>query len=105
MEKLTSTEELIMTAILNQDLYGLQIVKAIEEVSNGKKKMQVGFLYPKLHSLEKKGYVESYWGDKRPEERQGARRKYYKLTGLGKSVLKEKQQLLNDLKGWQPTTI
>lgn len=105
MKNLTSTEELILTAILNQDLYGLQIVKAIEEVSNGKKKMQVGFLYPKLHSLEKKGYIESYWGDKRPEERQGARRKYYKLTGVGKRVLTEKQQLLDDLKGWQPTTI
>lgn len=103
MGNLTSTEELIMTSILNQDLYGLQIVKAIEEVSNGKKKMKVGFLYPKLHSLEKKGYVESYWGDKRPEERKGARRKYYKLTGLGKKVLKEKQQLIDNLAAWQPT--
>ena len=104
MEKLTSTEELILTAILNQDLYGLQIVKAIEEVSNGKKKMKVGFLYPKLHSLEKKGYVESYWGEKRPEERNGARRKYYKLTGLGKRLLKEKQQFLDNLAVWSSTT-
>ena len=103
MKELTSTEELIMTAILNQDLYGLQIAKAIEEVSNGTKKMKVGFLYPKLHSLEKKGYVESYWGDKRLEERKGARRKYYKLTGLGNRVLDENQQIRNDLATWQPT--
>ena len=102
MINITNTEELIMMAILNQDLYGLQIAKGIEEVSNGTKKIKVGFLYPKLHSLEKKGYVESYWGDKRPEERKGARRKYYKLTGLGKRVLEENQQFRENLAMWQP---
>ena len=36
MINITNTEELIMMAILNQDLYGLQIAKGIEEVSNGR---------------------------------------------------------------------
>ncbi len=93
MKELTSTEELIMTAISKQDLYGLQIAKAIKEVSGGSKKMKVGFLYPKLHNLEKKKYVKSYWGDQRPEERKGARRKYYKLTKDGQDVLEDNQNI------------
>lgn len=99
---IASLEELIMTALLNRKLYGLQIAKAIEEVSQGKKKIGVGSLYPKLHKLEKKGYIESYWGDDRPEERNGARRKYYKLTGLGSDVLDEAQKLRTNIASWQP---
>lgn len=99
---ITSLEELIMTALLNRELYGLMIAKAIEEVSNGEKKIGVGSLYPKLHKLEKKGYIESYWGEDRPEERNGARRKYYKLTGLGSEALDNAQKLRINLANWQP---
>lgn len=99
---ISNLEELIMTALLNHELYGLQIARAIEEVSNGEKKIGVGSLYPKLHKLEKKGYINSHWGDDRPEERNGARRKYYKLTGLGSDVLDKTQKRRTDIANWQP---
>lgn len=100
--EIVNFEELIMMALSNRELYGLQIAKAIEEVSNGEKKIGVGSLYPKLHKLEKKGYIESYWGDNRPKERNGARRKYYKLTGLGSNVLDEAQKFRINIANWQP---
>lgn len=100
--EITNIDELIMTALLNRQLYGLQISKAIEEVSNGERKIGVGSLYPKLHKLEKKGYIKSYWGDDRPEERNGARRRYYQLTGLGSEVLDEAQQIRTSLANWEP---
>lgn len=99
---ISNLEELIMTALLNHELYGLQIAKAIEEVSNGEKKIGVGSLYPKLHKLEKKGYIKSHWGEDRPEERNGARRRYYKLTGLGSDVLDKTQKRRTDIANWQP---
>ena len=99
---ISNLEELIMRALLNHELYGLQIAKAIEEVSNGEKKIGVGSLYPKLHKLEKKGYIKSHWGEDRPEERNGARRKYYKLTGLGSDVLDKTQKRRTDIANWQP---
>nr|WP_290224285.1 PadR family transcriptional regulator [Trichocoleus desertorum] len=99
---LSALEELIMTALLNQELYGLQMVQAIEEASNGRRKLAVGSLYPTLHRLEKKGFISSRWGDDRPEERAGARRRYYQLTGLGSSAIKESQQLRTNLMSWQP---
>lgn len=99
---LSALEELIMTTLLNQELYGLQIVQAIDEASNGKRKLAIGSLYPTLHRLEKKEFITSRWGDDRPEERGGARRRYYRLTGLGRDVLEAVQLLRANLLSWQP---
>ncbi|MEP0872436.1 PadR family transcriptional regulator [Trichocoleus desertorum AS-A10] len=99
---LSALEELIMTSLLKQELYGLQIVQAIDEASNGRRKLAVGSLYPTLHRLEKKGFISSRWGDDRPEERGGARRRYYQLTGLGTNVLEAVQLLRINLSSWQP---
>ena len=95
-------EELVMLALYNKELYGLQIPEAIADVSNGKRKMGMGTLYPVLHSLEKKGLVESRWGDEGREERGGARRRYYKLTGSGTVAMDEIQSFRSSLLTWQP---
>jgi DNA-binding PadR family transcriptional regulator len=95
-------EELVMFALYNKELYGLQIPQAIAEASDGKRKMGMGTLYPVLHSLEKKGLVESRWGDEGREERGGARRRYYKLTGNGVATLEAIQSFRSNLLSWQP---
>ncbi len=43
-----------------------------------------GTLYPALHSLEREGYLQK---EKRVVE--GAQRKYYQITGRGRSMLAE----------------
>ena len=100
--EISALEELIMTSLLNQELYGLQIVQAIGEASGGTRRLAIGSLYPTLHRMEKKGFIESHWGDDRPEERGGARRRYYKLTGQGTIALEQAQQLRANLVAWQP---
>jgi len=96
-------EELILYALYNKELYGLQIPQAMEEASGGKRQMGVGTLYPVLHSLEKKGLIESRWGDEGREERGGARRRYYKLTGSGVATLEAIQSFRSNLLSWQAT--
>jgi PadR family transcriptional regulator PadR len=96
-------EDLVLLALYGKELYGLQIPQAIEEASEGTRKMQIGTLYPVLHSLEKKGLVESRWGDEGRDERGGARRRYYKLTGLGVTKVKSLQSFWSNLLDWQPT--
>ncbi len=100
---LSALEEHIITVLNVHELYGLQIIKAIEEASGGKRRLGVGSLYPTLHRLEKKGFIQSKWGDDRPEERGSARRKYYEITGLGRQVLQETQATRANLATWQPT--
>jgi DNA-binding PadR family transcriptional regulator len=95
-------EELVLLALYGKELYGLQIPQAMQEASGGTRQMGIGTLYPVLHSLEKKGLVESRWGDEGREERGGARRRYYKLTGAGVTTLEAIQSFRSNLVNWQP---
>ncbi|MBD2305653.1 helix-turn-helix transcriptional regulator [Chroococcidiopsis sp. FACHB-1243] len=83
------------------ELYGLEIIEALEKGSGGKLKVSFGTLYPALRRLEKKGFVETRWGNEIPEERGGARRKYYRISAKGVSVLQEIGQIREELTKWQ----
>lgn len=97
---LTPNQEVILAALRLHKRYGLEILAAIEK-SGGK---QIGFnsLYPNLKKLEKKGLVQSEWGDESPEDHSGARRKYYRITATGLQALTLKQQLLEGVAVWMP---
>ena len=94
MIKLGNNEMYVLSALLHGEQYGLEIVETIRE--NVKTKVSMGSLYPTLYRLEKKELVESRWGEA-TEVRAGARRRYYKMTGLGERVLKENQAALQQL--------
>lgn len=95
-------EELFLFALRGRDRYGLEILKAVQEESKGQIKVRFGTLYPTLHRLEEIGVVESFWGDDRPGEPRGARRRYYRITGLGEKVLRETQQMRENVTSWGP---
>lgn len=100
---LSALDEDILTVLLGQELYGLQICQAIEESSGGQQTLKVGSLYPSLHRLEKKRFVTSRMGTSGIESRGGNRRKYYKITGLGATALTQKQQTRQRLASWSPS--
>ena len=68
-------------------MYGYKIIKEIEGNSNGVFIFKEGTLYPILHDLEKKKFIESYW-----EVENGRRRKYYKITKKGVKELEVREQ-------------
>ena len=86
--KLSSIDEDILTVLLGRELYGLEILEYINPGRPGLP-LTYGSIYPALNRLEKKGFVESRWGD---ESTSGARRRYYKVTGLGASSLSDVQE-------------
>src|SRR5689334_15711417 len=98
---LSITEEMLLTVLSQGELYGLEIIRAVEEATEGKRRIGFGSLYPTLHQLEKKGMVKARWGEDKPEVRSGARRRYYKITGLGQAALREVEQLRASLAGWK----
>ena len=77
---------LVLLAIQSEgrDTYGYKIIKSLESGSQGKFKFPEGTVYPILSSLSTKGLVKSHWGS----SNEGPRRKYYKITPVGKKVLK-----------------
>jgi len=87
--KLSAIDEDILTILLGRELYGLEL---LDQLNPGRPiPLSFGSLYPALNRLEKKKLISWRWGDE-SEETGGARRKYYKVTGLGANALSEVQQ-------------
>ena len=64
--------------------HGLGISRRIAQITQGTFDVRPGSLFPALHRLEEKGWLESEWGDS--ETNRKAR--YYELTPAGKKQLK-----------------
>jgi len=81
-----STVILVLTLLGRRDMYGYEIVKELGLLSEGVFELKEGTLYPILHTLEAERWVDAYW-----QERDGRKRKYYRLTEEGRGRLKEKK--------------
>ena len=100
--RLSAVEEDILTLLVGRELYGLAILEASRTAGGGARGLRPGSLYTALAKLEHKGLVRGWWGDERPKERGGARRRYYTATGLGAEVLTATQLRRAQLAAWQP---
>ena len=75
----------------NDRMYGYEITRKVEELSEGKIQLTYGALYPVLHKLEKDGSLVT-----ESQNVNNRTRIYYKLTPKGKSVAKEKIEELKE---------
>ncbi|MBT9311736.1 PadR family transcriptional regulator [Leptothoe kymatousa] len=87
--RISAIDEDVLTALLGRELYGLEILDQLN--LDRPSELKFGSLYPALNRLEKKGLVSWQWGDE-VDESGGARRKYYKVTGLGARSLRAVQE-------------
>lgn len=74
---------LILRTLLTGPAHGHAIAKHIQRTSEDVLQVETGSLYPALHRLEAKGWIEASWdvSDK------GKRARYYKLTRDGRKQL------------------
>lgn len=77
------TESIILAHLAEHDSYGYQINKSIQQKTDGLYELKEATLYSAFRRLEESGCIQSYWGD----EDKGARRRYYSITPLGRSLL------------------
>lgn len=82
-----STGMLILRLLEEKDMYGYEMIEKLAEESDHTFDLKAGTLYPLLHSLEVKEYLESY-----EKEVAGKKRKYYHLTKSGNKYLKGKKE-------------
>lgn len=78
---------LILRLLSEKDMYGYEMIDTLREKSRNVFELRAGTLYPLLHSMEEKGFLESY-----EQEAIGKVRKYYHLTKSGKKQLKVKAE-------------
>jgi PadR family transcriptional regulator len=84
-------EVLILKTLALEPMHGWGIGQRIQQVSKDVLQVGQGSLYPALHRLEAKGWIDSEWG---PSEN-NRRARYYSLTRSGR------KQLESERKNWE----
>lgn len=75
---------LILKAVSWGPTHGYAIGRWIRQTTNDVLQVQEGALYPALHRLERKGWLEEEWG----VSETGREAKYYRLTTAGRRQLR-----------------
>jgi PadR family transcriptional regulator PadR len=88
-------EPLLLYMFVETPMYGYQIIRELENRSQGYFKFKEGTLYPVLHRMESEGLIIAEWRSLDG----GRQRKYYNITPKGAKALVEKRaewrELLN----------
>lgn len=79
---------IILKLLSEQERYGYEIIKLVNERTDNAFAWKEGTLYPWLHRLEGDGLITSEWIAS-PEGRQ---RKYYRITRSGLGMLRAKTE-------------
>jgi PhnB protein len=85
----------ILLTLLDEDIHGYQIMKKTTDITNGAIRLGAGTLYRSLQQMLKNELIEAFESD--VHAHQDERRKYYRITPLGRAVLLEESQRLYHL--------
>jgi transcriptional regulator len=90
-----TVELLILTALRQGRQHGFGIMRWLEDVSDTELQLEEGSLYPALHRMESRGWLDAEWGisDKNRQV------KYYRLTPRGRAHLRR------ETAGWLSFTV
>ena len=84
---------LVLKALSLQPLHGVGVSRRITQITQGAFEVSFGSLFPSLHRMEERGWVEAEW---RSSEN-NRRAKYYRLTSAGRAQLKVEERDWNQL--------
>jgi transcriptional regulator len=79
---------LVLKALSLEALHGVAISQRIRQITKGAFQVSFGSLFPALHRMEERGWVEAEW---RVSEN-NRRAKYYRLTRQGRGQLKVEER-------------
>lgn len=85
---------LVLKSLALEPMHGWGIAQRIQQVSQNVLQVGQGSLYPALHRLEYKGWIQAEWG----ESENKRRAKFYSLTKAGR------KQLEAELENWERLT-
>jgi transcriptional regulator len=75
--------------------HGYGISQRLRQISKDVLRVQQGSLYPALHRLEKRGWLESAWR----QAESGRQAKFYKLSAKGRKQLAEEEFMWQRIAG------
>ncbi len=77
----------ILKVVALGPVHGYAISQRIRQISKEVLQVQQGSLYPALHRLEKRGWLEADWG----ESDNGRKAKFYRLSRKGRAQLAKEE--------------
>src|SRR3954466_811100 len=84
LELLRGTLDLLILKTLSWGpQHGLAVLRWIEQVTDPRLQIEEGALYPALHRMEQKGWLDADWG----YTDRNRKAKYYRLTARGRKHL------------------
>jgi PadR family transcriptional regulator PadR len=86
---------LILKVVALGPIHGYGISQRIRQISRAVLLVQQGSLYPALHRLEKRGWLEAEWG----ESENGRDAKFYRLSAKGRKQLAREESNWHRLAG------
>ena len=92
---LTEVTLLILLSLSLQPKHGYAIMKEVETLSQGRVRLSTGTLYGAIKRLLEKGWIERLETEEGQEN--GRNRKLYRLTRLGRQILKAETVRLETL--------
>jgi transcriptional regulator len=78
-----SAELMVLALLEAEPRHGYELGRLIASKSKGTLSFNAASLYPLLYRLETRGWIKGQWVEKAGQRR----RRYYRLTPLGKKVL------------------
>jgi PadR family transcriptional regulator, regulatory protein PadR len=79
---------LILKSLALEPLHGVGVSRRIAQITSGAFQVSFGSLFPALHRMEEKAWVESEW--RASENNRQA--KYYRLTSSGRAQLRAEER-------------
>ena len=74
---------LILKALSWRPMHGLGVLRWLETTTHDRLQIEEGALYPALHRLEQRGWLDAEWG----VTDRGRKAKFYRLTAAGRKQL------------------
>ena len=84
---------LVLKALSLEPLHGVGISRRIKQITKEAFQVSFGSLFPTLHRMEERGWVEADWRS----SDNNRRAKYYRLTSAGRAQLKDEERQWNQL--------
>lgn len=92
---LTEVTLLILVSLSSQPKHGYAIMKEVEALSQGRVRLSTGTLYGAIKRLLEIGWIERV--EQKEGQENGRIRKLYRLTSLGRQILKAETVRLQTL--------
>jgi PadR family transcriptional regulator PadR len=84
---------LVLKALSLEPLHGVGISRRITQITKEAYQVSFGSLFPVLHRMEERGWVEAEWRS----SDNNRRAKYYRLTSAGRAQLKDEERQWNQV--------